>query len=182
MPISAGVLTISDRCSRGESQDAGGPLIVQMLTESLGADVRRTGCVPDDRHKIAETLSSWCDRDRIDLIVTTGGTGFSTRDVTPEATRDVIERDAPGLAEAMRSDGLKVTPHAMLSRAVCGIRGQTLIINLPGNPKAIREGLQTILPVLPHGVDILKGTQGANEQHEFGHRGQRGTRGTHVAG
>jgi molybdopterin adenylyltransferase len=99
--------------------------------------------------------------------VTTGGTGFAPRDVTPEATRAVIEREAPGLAEAMRLEGAKSTPHALLSRAVAGIRGQTLIVNLPGSPKAVREGLEVILPALPHGVEILRGTHGANQRHEF---------------
>jgi len=169
MAIAAGILTISDRCSRGEAEDKSGPLIGKMLVERLGAEVKATGCVPDERALIAETLAAWCDRGDLDLIVTTGGTGFAPRDITPEATRDVIERDAPGLAEAMRREGAKITPHAMLSRAVAGIRGGTLIVNLPGSAKAVQENLETILAALPHGIEILKGVHGANQKHEYTH-------------
>ena len=167
MTITVGVLTISDRCSRGEAQDSGGPLIREIVTQRLDVQVMQQACVPDERDQIARTLRSWCDELHLDLVLTTGGTGFSPRDVTPEATREVIEREAPGLAEAMRWDGLKATPHAMLSRAVAGIRGQTLIVNLPGNLKAVRENLETILPVMPHGIEILKNVQGANQRHEY---------------
>jgi molybdenum cofactor synthesis domain-containing protein len=116
--------------------------------------------VPDERAVIAETLRNWADETRLDLVLTTGGTGFAPRDVTPEATRDVIEREAPGLAEAMRAASLAITPHAMLSRAVAGIRGTTLIANLPGSPKAVRENLETILPALPHAIELLQGRKG----------------------
>ena len=123
--------------------------------------------MPDERDLIQDALISWTDEERLDLILTTGGTGFAPRDVTPEATRQVIEREAPGLAEAMRREGAKVTPHALLSRAMAGIRGQTLIVNLPGSPKAVREGLEVISPALPHGIEILKGVHGADKMHEY---------------
>jgi molybdopterin adenylyltransferase len=167
MAITVGVLTISDRCSRGETEDKSGPLIGQIVTERLGAEVKMTTCVPDERELIAHTLISWCDGEVVDLILTTGGTGFAPRDVTPEAMRDVIEREAPGLAETMRREGAKLTPHAMLSRAVAGIRKSTLIVNLPGSAKAVQENLETILPALPHGIEILKGVHGANHRHEY---------------
>lgn len=167
MAITVGILTISDRCSRGETEDKSGPLIGQLVSEHLSAEVKLTGCVPDERELIAHTLIAWCDEQGVDLILTTGGTGFSPRDVTPEAMRDVIEREAPGLAEAMRREGAKLTPHALLSRAVAGIRKSTLIVNLPGSAKAVQENLETILPALPHGIEILKGVHGANQKHEY---------------
>jgi len=166
MAISIGILTVSDRSYHGEREDLSGPLIRQLVTERLGAEVKLEAVVPDERNIIAGTLVVWCDEVGLDLILTTGGTGFAPRDVTPEATRDVIERETPGLAEAMRAEGLKVTPHAMLSRAVAGIRGSTLIVNLPGSPKAVREGLEVILPAVPHGIEILKGAAGADQKHE----------------
>jgi len=165
--ITVGVLTISDRCSRGETQDQSGPLLQQIARERLVAQVTVTACVPDDREQIAFTLRDWCDNARADLILTTGGTGFSPRDVTPEAMADVIEREAPGLAEAMRRETARITPHAMLSRAVAGIRRSTLIVNLPGSARAVAENLEAILPALPHGIEILKGGHGANEHHEY---------------
>jgi len=118
--------------------------------------------VPDERPVIAATLCAWADEFELDLVLTTGGTGFSPRDVTPEATRDAIERPAPGLVEAMRAASLRVTPHGMLSRAESGIRGRTLIVNLPGSLKAVRENLETILPALPHAVELLRGEKGAD--------------------
>jgi len=154
--ISVGILTVSDRSYRGEREDLSGPTIREMITEHLGAKVELEAVVPDEFDIIQGTLMVWADEVGLDLILTTGGTGFSPRDVTPEATRAVIEREAPGLAEAMRAQGLKITPHAMLSRAVAGIRGRTLIINLPGSPKAVRENLATILPALTHGIEILR--------------------------
>ena len=167
MAISVGILTVSDRSYRGERKDASGPLIRQLVAERLGAVVELEDVVPDERDVIASTLVVWCD-EGLDLILTTGGTGFAPRDVTPEATKDVIEREAPGLAEAMRAEGLKATPHAMLSRAIAGIRGSTLIVNLPGSPRAVQEGLEVILPALPHGIEILKGIHGADRRHEYG--------------
>lgn len=167
MAISVGILTVSDRCSRGETEDVSGPVIYQWAKEGLKAEVRRQAIVPDERERIREILCVWSDREGLDLILTTGGTGFAPRDITPEATRDVIERETPGLTEAMRVEGLKSTPHAMLSRAMAGIRGQTLIVNLPGSPKAVREGLAVILPALPHAIEILKGVHGADQRHEY---------------
>ena len=161
--ITVGILTVSDSSYRGEREDLSGPLIREMVTERLKAKVELEAVVPDDINIIKGTLMVWADEVGLDLIITTGGTGFGPRDVTPEATKAVIEREAPGLAEAMRAEGLKVTPHAMLSRAVCGIRGRTLIVNLPGSPKAVRENLETILPAIPHGIELLQGGKGGHE-------------------
>jgi molybdenum cofactor synthesis domain-containing protein len=164
--VRIGILTISDRSSRGERPDDSGPLIRQLAQERLGAEVAQEGVIPDELDVIRDTLAAWCDQGGLDILFTTGGTGFAPRDVTPEATRAVIQREAPGLAEAMRAASLQVTPHAMLSRAVCGIRGRTLIINLPGSPKAVRENLATLAPALPHAVQLLQGAPSA----EAGHR------------
>lgn len=167
--VRVGILTVSDRSYRGEYPDLSGPAIRELVVERLGATVEREAIVPDERVLIAQKLKSWADQIRLDLVLTTGGTGFTSRDVTPEATRDVVEREAPGLVEAMRAASLQITPHAMLSRAVAGIRGHTLIINLPGSPKAVRENLETILPALPHAVALLHGEAGAEGSlHEHG--------------
>ena len=164
--IRVGVLTISDRAARGEAEDRSGPAIVEVVRANLEAEIVLQELIPDERPIIEETLRRWCDTAQVDLALTTGGTGFAPRDVTPEATQAVIERPAPGFAEAMRAASLQVTPHAMLSRAVSGIRGQTLIINLPGSPKAVREHLTVILPALPHAVELLQqGSQPASYQH-----------------
>jgi len=160
--IRTGILTVSDRGSRGEYEDLSGPIIRELVVERLGATVEQEAIVPDEREMIAATLSAWADDAGLDLVLSTGGTGFASRDVTPEATRDVINREAPGLAEAMRAASLQITPHAMLSRAVAGIRGTTLIVNLPGSPKAVRENLETILPALPHAIELLQGHKGAD--------------------
>jgi molybdopterin adenylyltransferase len=160
-----GVLTVSDRASRGEYEDRSGPAIRQFVGERLGGEVVESAVVADEQEQITATLRAWCDDDHLDLILTTGGTGFAARDVTPEATRTILEREAPGIAEVMRAASLKITPYAMLSRAVAGIRGGTLIINLPGSPKAVLENLETIAPMLPHGLAILRGDAGASERH-----------------
>jgi molybdenum cofactor synthesis domain-containing protein len=161
-----GILTVSDRSSRGERPDGSGPVLVEKIKENRW-QVLRVGIVPDDITLLQETLSSWTDSGDLDVILTTGGTGFSPRDITPEATNSVIEREAPGIAEAMRLASLQITPHAMLSRAVAGIRGQTLIVNLPGSPKAALENLDVILPVLPHAVQLLREDVHAEKGHQF---------------
>jgi molybdopterin adenylyltransferase len=153
--MKVGILTVSDKGARGEREDRSGPAIREMI-EAAGGEVVRAGIVPDEQDEIRAALIAWSD-EGLDLVLTTGGTGFSPRDWTPEATKSVIEREAPGLAEAMRRAGAEKTPTAILSRAVAGLRGGTLIVNLPGSEKAARESLAAILPVLPHGVDILKG-------------------------
>ena len=153
------ILTVSDKGWRGERQDRGGELIREILS-GIGAHITDYDIVPDEKDLIAEKLIKWADEDRIEVIITTGGTGLSPRDVTPEATLSVLDRVAPGFAEAMRLASLKKTPHAMLSRAVSGIRESCLIINLPGSPKAVRECLESILPALPHAVETLKGQGG----------------------
>jgi molybdenum cofactor synthesis domain-containing protein len=152
----AGVLTLSDKGSAGQRQDVSGPVIRDML-EGLGIRVEISDVIPDETDMIRSKLISWSDDLRLDLILTTGGTGLSPRDVTPEATLAVIDRRVPGMEEAMRAESLKKTPHAMISRAVVGTRRQTLIVNLPGSPKAARECLESIAPALPHALDKLGG-------------------------
>ena len=155
MTIRFGILTLSDRSSRGERDDSSGPALARLI-QSEGWFVLKQSLLPDDESAIRQILIEWTDSDEVDIILTTGGTGFSPRDVTPEATRAVIEREAPGLAEAMRAASLRITPHAMLSRVVAGIRRKTLIINLPGSPKGALENLQVVVPVLPHAVQLLR--------------------------
>ena len=155
MTIRFGILTLSDRSSRGERDDSSGPALARLIQAENWSIVREM-ILPDDESAIRQTLIDWVDGNDVDVILTTGGTGFSPRDVTPEATRSVIERDAPGLAEAMRAASLKITPHAMLSRVVTGIRKKTLIINLPGSPKGAVENLQVVMPVLSHAVQLLR--------------------------
>lgn len=150
------ILTVSDRSSRGEREDRSGPAVREVISALSQARVIAEEVVPDEVPAIEEALRRWVGHG-VDLVLTTGGTGFSPRDVTPEATRRVIEREAPGLAEAMRAASLRRTPHAMLSRAIAGIAGRTLIINLPGSPRAARENLEVILPALPHGLSKLRG-------------------------
>jgi len=157
--FTAGILTISDRGSRGERQDKSGEAIREVLS-GMYVSIVNYDMVPDEKDLIVEKLVKWADRDNLDVIITTGGTGLTPRDVTPEATLAVVDRIVPGFAEAMRAESLKKTPHAMLSRAVVGTRGKCLIINLPGSPKAVRECLQVILPALPHAVETLKDQAG----------------------
>jgi molybdenum cofactor synthesis domain-containing protein len=154
--IRAVVITASDACSRGERADASGEALVHLLSE-IGAEVIAKEIVSDDLDPLIEKLRSYADRDDVNLVITTGGTGFSPRDNTPEATLAVIERAAPGLSEAMRMETLKHTPMAMISRGVCGIRSGALIVNLPGSPKGVRESFAVISPVLSHIVDLLAG-------------------------
>ncbi|MCR4408028.1 MAG: molybdopterin adenylyltransferase [Anaerolineae bacterium] len=157
MSIITAVLTVSDRSFRGEREDLSGPLLRDLAT-SLGCEVRSYNIVPDEEAQIRATLLDLADRQGMDLILTTGGTGPAPRDVTPEATRAVIEREMPGLAELMRMEGVRrFTPFAALSRAVTGIRGKTLIVNLPGNPQAVRESMEILGPLLPAAVALLKG-------------------------
>ena len=164
MTIRFGILTVSDRSSRGERPDTSGPAL-QGAVIAQGWAVTLIGIVPDEQAAIAGMLRSWADAGKLDVILTTGGTGFGPRDVTPEATLQVIERQAPGIAEAMRAASLQITPHAMLSRAVVGMRGAVLIINLPGSPKAAAENLAVIVPVIPHAVQLLQD----NPEAEAGH-------------
>jgi len=164
MTLRFGILTSSDRSSRGERPDLSGPALADIVN-AQGWKVLHTAIVPDDLDALRETLSNWADSGEMDIILTTGGTGFAPRDVTPEATNLVLDRQAPGLAEAMRQESRKVTPHAMLSRAVTGMRGKVLIINLPGSPKAALENLQVVLSILPHAVELLKEDPDAEKHH-----------------
>jgi molybdenum cofactor synthesis domain-containing protein len=151
------VITVSDRCSRGQAEDTAGPACARIIAEDFGAHLYATEIVPDERERIAERLKHYSDGHSIDLVLTVGGSGFAPRDVTPEATREVVERLTPGLDEAMRAASAKITPHAMLSRGVSGVRGSTLIVNLPGSLKGATENLQVLLPALEHGLLKLRG-------------------------
>jgi len=160
-----GILTVSDRSSNAERPDISGPAL-QEVVNTQGWTVEKADILPDDFQAIKSYLITWSDSNSLDLILTTGGTGFSPRDVTPEATEAVIDREAPGLAEAMRAESLKITPHAMLSRSKAGIRGSTLIVNLPGSPRAAVENLTVILPVLEHAIALLQNDPGAEAGHQ----------------
>jgi molybdenum cofactor synthesis domain-containing protein len=163
--LRAAVLTVSDRSAKGEREDSSGPAL-RALLEAHGWSIRDAAIVPDEPALIREKLIEWADSGEVDLILTTGGTGLGPRDRTPEATIEILEREAPGLAEAIRAAGLPQTPHAMLSRGVAGTRGKSLIVNLAGSPKAAREGLEVILPALPHAIALLSG----KPEGEAGHR------------
>ena len=164
MSIRFGILTLSDRSARGERADTSGASLARLI-QAQGWALIKQAILPDDESAIRRKLIEWADGGQIDIILTTGGTGVAPRDVTPEATLDVIEREVPGLAEAMRAASLKITPHAMLSRIVTGIRRRTLIINLPGSPKGAVENLQAILPVLPHAVQLLREDPASESTH-----------------
>lgn len=155
--ITVGILTMSDKGSRGEREDLSGKEIERMIKD-LPAEVLAYEMIPDETQIISKKLIEFVDEKRLDLIITTGGTGVSPRDVTPEATKAVIEKELPGMAEAMRYESLKNTPNAMISRAICGIRKQSLIINLPGSPKAVRENLKVVLPAINHTIEKIKGS------------------------
>ena len=165
--IRVSILTISDRSSRGEREDLSGPALHDLII-SEEWEIVREDIIPDDKKIIQETLATWSVADIQNVILTTGGTGFAPRDVTPEATMAVIDRAAPGLVEAMRTASLEFTKHAMLSRAVAGIRGKTLIINLPGSPKAAVENLSVIIPVIPHAVQLMSDDSNAEAGHNLG--------------
>lgn len=150
-----GVLTLSDKGAHGQRVDESGPVVVGMLA-AVG-EVTHVAILPDDIGSIVTILSDWSDQEQLELIVTTGGTGLTPRDVTPQATLRVLDYEIPGMAEVMRMQSLSKTPHAMLSRAVVGVRSRTMIVNLPGSPKAARENLQAILPALPHALAKLAG-------------------------
>ncbi|GAC1366706.1 MAG: MogA/MoaB family molybdenum cofactor biosynthesis protein [Ktedonobacteraceae bacterium] len=150
-----GVLTISDGASRGEREDLSGARIRELIAHLPGASVAAQAIVPDEQDQIAAVLRAWSDEKQLNLVLTTGGTGLAPRDVTPEATQSVLERNAPGIAEALRSISLQYTRTAMLSRGVAGVRGRTLIINFPGSPKAVQECLEYLLPVLTHAINLL---------------------------
>lgn len=155
--IKVGIITASDKGSKGEREDRSGQVIKEIVIEQ-GWEVVDHVILPDERDELASKMKEWCDAEYVDLLLTTGGTGFSPRDYTPEATLDIIERNVPGIPEAMRYYSLQITPRAMLSRSVAGIRKKTLIINLPGSPKAVRENLESIIGSLEHGIGILKGS------------------------
>jgi molybdopterin adenylyltransferase len=164
IPLRFGLLTLSDRSSRGEREDASGPALAHLI-EAEGWSVAKQQILPDEESAIRAILMEWSGGGGLDVILTTGGTGFAARDVTPEATKAAIEREAPGLAEAMRAESLKHTPHAMLSRAVAGIRRRTLIVNLPGSPKAAVENFHVIRPVLAHAVQLLQDDPASESSH-----------------
>ncbi len=159
MPFTVGVLTLSDKGSRGERVDSSGAAIRELVA-GAGGTVAQYAIVPDEAEQIAATLRHWVDAGGLDVVLTTGGTGLSPRDVTPQATRSVLDYEVPGIAEALRAEGLRHTPMSMLSRAVAGVRGRTLIVNLPGSERGVRENLAVLLPVLPHAVETLRGAAG----------------------
>ncbi|MCD5416888.1 MogA/MoaB family molybdenum cofactor biosynthesis protein [Candidatus Bipolaricaulota bacterium] len=158
MKIRAAAITVSDKGAAGKREDLSGPLLIDALTK-MGAEVAGQEIVADDGEKIACALITFADEMKVDLIVTTGGTGPAPRDFTPEATRAVIDREIGGIAEALRFTGYNKTPLAVLSRGIAGVRGRCLIVNLPGHPRAVREGMETLIPILPHAVQMIRGEQ-----------------------
>lgn len=153
--ITVGILTVSDKAAAGEREDLSGATIMEMVKE-IGGEVRHYALIPDEKNRIATQMKTMADQMELDLVLTTGGTGLSPTDVTPEATMEVIDKQVPGIVEAMRAEGFKSTPNAVLSRAVAGVRKKTLVINLPGSPKAVRESLSVVLNTLPHAIEIIK--------------------------
>jgi molybdopterin adenylyltransferase len=153
--FTAGIITVSDKGSQGKREDLSGPAIAEMLA-GAAIVIKQTLIIPDEKDKIQEAIINFADVENLDLILTTGGTGVSPRDLTPDATLDVIEKEIPGMAEAMRHQSMLITPHAMISRAVVGMRGRSLIINLPGSPKGAKENLAVILPALKHAIEKIK--------------------------
>jgi molybdenum cofactor synthesis domain-containing protein len=156
--ISAGIITVSDKGSRGTREDLSGPAIAEMLA-GAAIVVKHTIIIPDEIDQIQKAIINFADVEKLDLILTTGGTGVSPRDLTPDATLEVIDKQIPGMAEAMRHQSMLITPHAMISRAVAGIRGSSLIINLPGSPKSVKENLAVVLPALKHAIEKIKGDE-----------------------
>lgn len=154
--FTAGIITVSDKGSQGKREDLSGPAIAEILV-SATIEIKQTLIIPDEKDQIREAIINFADVEKLDLILTTGGTGVSPRDLTPDATLEVIDKEVPGMAEAMRYQSSKITPHAMISRAVAGIRGRSLIINLPGSPKGAKENLNVILPALKHAIEKIKG-------------------------
>lgn len=163
--IRTAVLTISDKGSRGERKDLSGPLLKEMM-ENIGAEIVCEKIIADEKKEIKEALIKISDQKKADLILTTGGTGFAKRDITPEATLEVIEKEVPGIPEKIRADTISITPQAALSRARAGIRNKTLIINFPGSPKAVRECLESVIEIIPHGIKILKGEITEHQHHD----------------
>ena len=165
MHIRAAVVTISDKGYSGEREDASGPLLANLLAD-MGVEIVEQALVPDEPDQIAATLIRLADGLDLDLVLTTGGTGLTPRDRTPEATHAVIDRESPGLAEILRIEGYRRTPMAVLSRGIAGLRGKTLIVNLPGSPKAVREGIEVLTPILPHAVRMARGTDTEHRQDD----------------
>ncbi|MDW8064332.1 MAG: MogA/MoaB family molybdenum cofactor biosynthesis protein [Anaerolineae bacterium] len=163
--IRVGILTVSDRVAQGIYPDESGMILHKRIVEQIGWTVTQYAVVPDEVEAIQRTLRTWCDEEGLDLILTTGGTGLSPRDLTPEATRSLLEREVPGIAEALRFYGLQQTPFAMLSRGIAGVRGKTLIINLPGSPRAVREGMDVLVRILPHAIALLRGEISSSVEH-----------------